>query len=508
VNTLDRVLLDTNVLIHREARTVVRDDIGALFQWLDKLRMTKLVHPGSMDEIARHGDPEVVRSLGIKLGSYSVLRTLAPDTPEITALRGADLDANDSLDTSLLAELVAGRVDAVITEDRGIHRKAAALGVAATVFTIDSFLEKVTAENPTQADYKVLSVRRSFFGEVRLGDAFFDSFRADYPGFDAWFNRKADEPAYVCTGDDGSILAFLYLKREAAGENYSDIAPAFTSANRLKIGTLKVVSNGFKIGERFLKIVFDNALRYRVDEIYVTVFRRRAEHEALVRFLEDWGFARHGTKTSLAGTEDVFVRDFRPRIDATDPRRSFPYLAANARKFIVAIKPEYHTELLPDSILRTESPEAYSANKPNRNALSKVFVSRSFERGLRKGDIIVFYRTAPPGKAAYYHSVVTTLGVVQEVFLDITTFEEFVRICRRRTVFSEEGLKRQWTGGSSRPFVVNFLYVYTFRTRPNRKTLLEAGAMTDAPRGFDLLSEAAFGTIMKLANADTNLIIG
>jgi len=40
-----RVLLDTNVLIHREAATVVRTDIRKLFFWLDRLKYEKCVHP-------------------------------------------------------------------------------------------------------------------------------------------------------------------------------------------------------------------------------------------------------------------------------------------------------------------------------------------------------------------------------------------------------------------------------------------------------------------------------
>ena len=73
-------------------------------------------------------------------------------------------------------------------------------------------------------------------------------------------------------------------------------------------------SNGYKLGERFLKIVFDNALKFGVEEIYVTAFVRTEDQERLIRLLEDWGFARHGTKTSKAGTEQVFVRKFSPRL--------------------------------------------------------------------------------------------------------------------------------------------------------------------------------------------------
>jgi predicted nucleic acid-binding protein len=348
-----RVLLDTNILIHREARTVVREDIGLLFRWLDQLKYDKCIHPGSIEEIKKHADPEVVRTLEVKLGSYYVLKTLANDSVAILNLRRDDKSENDVLDTSLLSELVGGRIDALITEDRGIHRKAATLGYSGSVLTIDSFLEKVTAENPSLADYKVLAVKKAFFGNIALQDPFFNSFRDEYPGFDNWFGRKADETAYVCTADDGRIVAFLYVKRENEGEDYSNVTPPLGGAPKLKIGTFKVIANGFKLGERFLKIIFDNAHQFDVDEIYVTAFRRTPEQDRLLKFLEDWGFIYHGTKTTSAGTEQVFVRDFRPDFNAEDPRRTYPYINRRSTKFIVPIYPAYHTELLPDSILNT-----------------------------------------------------------------------------------------------------------------------------------------------------------
>ena len=101
-------------------------------------------------------------------------------------------------------------MDVLITEDRGIHKKAARLALAWRVFTIDAFLEKVNAENPTLADYRVLSVKKVLFGDLNVKDPFFDSFRTDYQDFETWFNRKADETAYVCTSDTGQVVAFLY----------------------------------------------------------------------------------------------------------------------------------------------------------------------------------------------------------------------------------------------------------------------------------------------------------
>ena len=52
-----RILLDTNIVIHREAATVVDEDIGILFKWLDNLHHTKCIHPVTVEEIEKHRDP-------------------------------------------------------------------------------------------------------------------------------------------------------------------------------------------------------------------------------------------------------------------------------------------------------------------------------------------------------------------------------------------------------------------------------------------------------------------
>jgi predicted nucleic acid-binding protein len=504
-----RILLDTNIIIHRETQRIVREDIGKVFRWLDRLRYEKCIHPESIREIEKHADKDVVRSFKAKIQSYQVLEVVARDTAQIAALRAADKSDNDRIDTSILCELANKRVDYLLTEDRGIHRKADALRVGHLVLTIDAFLEKVTAENPEQSDYKVLSVHRKLCGDIDIRDTFFDSFRQDYPGFDEWFARKSQEKAYVCFSEAGKVVAFLYLKREPAGtEDYSDIQPQFRRTDRLKIGTFKVAANGVKLGERFLKIVFDQALRMRVGEIYATLFRTSPAHERLFAQLIDWGFTVHGEKKSKSGIEQVLVRDFSPRAEPTNPRITFPYLSARSRKFIVPIYPEYHTELLPDSILTNEDPAKYVDDRPHRNALSKVYVSRSIERSLQTGDIIVFYRTKS-NAPAFYTSAVTTLGVVEQVVDGIFSLDQFISLCRKRSVFSDVELAKHWDyNRRRRPFVVNFLYVYSFRPpRPNLQSLRENGVLTNAPRGFELLSDSAFQTLLRISNADTGLIV-
>lgn len=502
-----RILLDTNVLIHREASTVVRDDIGLLFKWLDRLGYHKFVHPLSVKEIGRHADPAVVRTFNAKVQSYELLKTCAADTLSIAKLRERDQTANDSVDTSLLAEVPANRVDALITEDRNIHRKAMAIDLGNSVYTIDAFLEKVNAENPRLAEYSVLAIRKGPFGNIDVTDPFFDSFRADYPGFDHWFIRKSNDDAYFTRDESGHILAFLYLKREKEDENYNDISPPFEPARRLKIGTFKVAANGYKLGERFLKIVFDNALRSREQAVYVTLYRKSSAHSRLEQLLTDWGFVEHGTKKSRSGSEVVLVRDFTPQVNFDDPRKTFPFMSMSARKFIVPIWPKYHSDLLPDSHLNTEDPENYTDSKSHRNALSKVYISRSFERSMRPGDAVVFYRTKSDGPA-YYTSVATTIGIAQNVVTGIPDAQTFLASCRKRSVFSDIELLKHWNyDRSNRPFVVNFLYVQSFPKRPNLKRLKELAVLNEAPRGFEVLSDHAFIRLLSSAKIDKHFIV-
>lgn len=496
-----KALLDTNIVIHREARNISNQDIGILFKWLDKAKYQKCIHQVTIDEINKNTNKDTVDTFNIKLDSYEQLVTSAPMAPEVQILSVKfDKNDNDRIDTALLNELFNDRVDILISEDGGIHTKAKELNLSNRVFKISSFLETVVSQHPELIDYKVLSVTKKRFGELNLDDSFFDSFKEDYPGFKKWFNSKANEPAYV-TLNDGKILSFLYLKAEGTDESYNDINPVFTAKRRIKIGTFKVVSNGLKLGERFLKIVFDNAILNKVDEIYLTIFNHRDEHKRLIDLIEVWGFVYWGMK----GNEHVYVRQFTPAFDFSNLKKTYPFISERNGIFIVPIYEDYHTELLPDSILNTESPLDFVEAYPHRNAITKVYVSRAIKPHPNKGDVLVFYRTG-----GYYKSVVTTIAIVEEVIYNIASETEFINHCRKGSVFPENELKAMWNYKSSKPFVIRFLYVYSFPHRINMKQLIDFGILQgvdDAPRGFKPISSDQFQIILKQTKSNESFII-
>ena len=498
-----RVLLDTNIIIHREASKVINQDIGTLFKWLDKCHYEKVVHNLSVSEILKNSNPEIVSAFEIKLKNYEVIQNSSPMAEKVKEISlKIDTSSNDLIDTAIINEVFSGRVDILITEDKKIHLKANLLNISDKVFSIDSFLEKIFSEHPDLIDYKVLNVQKIQFGKIDLHDPFFLSLKDDYDGFDKWFLRKYDDEAYITiNSNNGKLLSFLYLKIEEKNEDYSDITPAFEPKKRLKIGTFKVISNGFRLGERFLKIIFDNALKNKVDEIYVTIFDKRDEQKRLISLMEKWGFSYWGKK----GDELVYVRSFAPNFLISDLCKTYPYISENNDIYIVPIYPEYHTELLPDSILNTESRDNYIEDSPHRNSISKVYVSWAIEPHPRKGDLLIFYRTG-----GLYKSVVTTIGIVTDIKEKFESEDNFIKYCLRGSVFPETDLRNMWNHSPKKPFVVSFLYVYSFPKRINMNQLINMGILkgvNDAPRGFRKITKEEFGLILKETESESRFIV-
>ena len=506
-----KALLDTNIIIHRESNNkVINREIGSLFKWLIKTKYEICMHKITYDELNKNSNFDTLNIINIKSKNYILLTTQAPlDKKLIEIYEKSDKTENDKNDTLLLNELLNDRVDIFITEDKKIHKKAKLINIDNRVFTIDSFLEKVIAENPELIDYKVLSVQKEYFGNIDLEDKFFDSLKEDYVGFDKWFNKKSNEIAYV-TYKDKKLLSFLYLKIEDKDENYTDIIPAFYPKKRLKIGTFKVEHNGVKLGERFIKIIFDNAIANKVDEIYVTIFDKRDGQKRLINLFEEYGFVKWGQKGENG--ELVYIRDFSKRFNIEEPKYTYPFFSINTNIFLVPIYPDYHTDLLPDSYLKTESADDFKDDLPYRNAINKVYVSRSLEKNIKKGDIIIFYRTAEQGKSARYSSVITTIGIVEEKIDNIKNGKEFIINSRKRSVFTDKQLYSFWNYNNTKPFLINFLYVYSFQIgdRMNRDKLLKLGILTGADneiRGLKQITKEQFLLILRECKVNESFIV-
>ena len=342
------------------------------------------------------------------------------------------------------------------------------------------------------------------FKDITLDDPFFGTLKADYPGFAQWFARKANEKSYVIRDDQGAVQGFLYLKRENGVVD--DVTPPLPAAFRLKIGTFKVEAHGTKLGERCLKKAFDQAIALNVDEIYVTVF---AKHEGLTRLFDRHGFVQAGQKlTSNGDAELVMVRNMRQHSD--DMVKNYPFIHTKARqKFLLAIHPKWHTQLLPDSILNNETFDAVR-DLSHTNSIHKVYICRMAVEEARPGDILVMYRTKDPGEAgsAEYRSVATSICVIEDVKRksDFATEAAFLAYCQPYSVFTESELRAYFRDLNTR--IVKFTYNAAMSKRLIRKTLIEeVGISRDARWSFLKITDTQFAGIVSAGGVNENLII-
>lgn len=500
-----RALLDTNIVIHRENTQATNFTIGKLFYWLDKLHYEKLIHPYTVSELRKYRNPQIQTLYDAKLDAYTTMKSVANQTEQFKALlNDTPKTENDRIDNQLLYEVYCGRVDLLITEDRRMRIKAERLGISDRVFTINAFIGKVSNENPNLVEYKVLSVKKEVFGNVDLSNSFFDTFREAYDGFDNWFSKKCDEEAYICRTDTKDILGFLYLKTEDETENYSDIFPVFQPKRRLKVGTFKVEASDFRLGERFVKIIFDNAIERKLDEIYVTLFTDRPELRALYDLLTRWGFVKYGYKKTGDKTETVLVKQLGIYNSRVTIKENFPNIVFNRQKFFLPIEAKYHTPLLPDSQLNTENEINFLGDKPHRYALQKVYISLSYKRDMKPGDLLMLYRKGvTPGRKAY-ESVISTVGVIDEIKYNFKNKDEFFQCCENRSVFTKQELEHLWETKASSLLVVKFIFVKNLKIRLTLKHLWDTGIIQpcNGPRPFDLISDNDFNLMIKDSNTN------
>lgn len=493
-----KVLLDTNIVIHRENDRVSNYSVGHLYRWLDQLHYEKYIHPSTISEIEKYNNPARGQALAVKLESYQVLQTNKSSDEAFIKQTGYEVKTeNDIVDNNILYELYLGSVDCLITEDKALLRKAENVGIRNRVFSIDEFIDWATKINPQLVEYDALSVYKDYFGKINCEDPFFDSFRAHYDNFNNWFAHKTNEEAYICKSQN-RILGFLYLKTEDESENYHDITPAFKPRRRLKVGTFKTESTGFRLGERFIKIIFDNAIERELDEIYVTLFRDSDELNALADLLFEWGFVYYGKKASKYGEEDVLVK----RLDRYHPDKSvkenYPIVKPSNR-YIMAIEPRYHTSLFPDSALLREKTIRADEFQPHMYALEKVYVSWAYKLNAKPGDIVLIYRNGEtPGRKAY-ESVLTTICVVDEIIDNFENKEAFLASCQNRSVFTNNELEYFWNHSGDRLKVIRLIYLKSLNRRPTLGFLWDSKIVeqNSGPRGLHYISEEQFAIILK-----------
>ena len=351
-----------------------------------------------------------------------------------------------------------------------------------------------------------MNLQYTKFSDIDFTDPFFDSLKNDYKELPVWFSKKSAEGsrAYVFLSDENKLDGFLYLKLEKGV--VEDIHPALPDGTHLKIGTLKINAHGTKLGERFLKKIFDHLILHKADDAYVTVFEK---HEGLIALLEKYGFIRHGSKTTDNGEEFVYKKSI--PTTTGDPILDYPTVnLAGSKIHLLAVKPEFHSILFPDSILKNEDAALIVRDVSHTNSIHKVYVcNMPGIASMKRGDALVIYRTGDGAGAARFRAVASSVCVVEETrhMNDFQNIEEYLRYCRPHSVFSEKELIEFYEKKNNQ-FIVRFTYNIAFPKRPNRGRLIDEAGIDENLRWSCIdLSRKQFDEIIKMGSPDERLII-
>lgn len=429
-----RILLDTNVLIPLQDPLQILEVSLANFARLASIGGHQLLyHPANVADFERDRNAERRRRNLQRIKQYPALHDPAPciwNTPGTSP--------NDACDNELLFALHCDAVHALITEDRGIHVKARALGLVHRVYTVQ------TAEDWLKRLHETRQVTLPNIQDVplhsltpELAGAFFDSLRDAYPntdgqaGFDDWFRRKAREGRHAWIyRHSNNLLGALCIYQIQTNEVLND-AGEILSGSALKLCTFKVgeLVRGRKVGELFLKAAFRFATTNQCEYLFITA--NTDSQGYLIQVLKDFGFQERGTYLGDA----VLVKNhpiIKPQTDRLTSveyvKQYFPHYRSDVsvQKFLVPIQPKFHNILFPD--YEAAQPSLFPPTGNVGNAIKLAYLCHAQTKSIHPGDVVLFYRTGD-------EMAVTSLGVVEQ-FEVLQDEAQIASLVSRRTVYS------------------------------------------------------------------------
>jgi rRNA-processing protein FCF1 len=494
-----RILLDTNIIIQREDDKVIQNNVALLSKLAQNANASIIIHPLIAQEIDRDSDSRRKAVMKSKLSAYPVLES--PPEPkndqEFLDAVGPEKNINDHFDNLLLYAVKRNAVDFLTTEDKGIQKKAHKIGIDSQVLSIDEMVRVLYAYLPREKISLPPPLSHKPLHDVDVKDKIFDSLRTEYPGFNTWFQKKQREGrrCWVNYQADGGVGAILIYKIE--DEDVLDMDPPLPKNKRVKICTMKVEHTGQKIGELFIKLSHDLAIKNRIEEIYLTHYTLPAS-DYLVDLISDWGFHKVGVKKNK---EDVYLKKliYDPAILSKDKFQQIPkvfypttYDGPKVSKFIIPIQPQFHDRLFVDFQNRQTALTEFAGEFISEgNTIKKAYLCNTSTKRMKPGDIILFYRSGD--------QLVTSIGTIDEIYYNMTNPNEIFSRVAKRTVYSIQEIEEK----ANRPVTVILFIHNGHLPNPIRlDDLIKKHVFQAHPQSIQSLSERNYQEIKRMGRLD------
>lgn len=492
-----RILIDTNIVIYREDDRVLSANLQRLLALLSNLGVSLLVHPLSVKDIEQDSNKDRRQVILSKIKTYPFLEEApnpAKDDEYQQQLEVSNREAN-SVDNHILYALYKDAVDFLITEDKGIHKKARRLGLGDRVFLIVDAIN--TLGQLTRKEWAIPppALKEEFVYNLNPKDPIFDSLRDDYPEFDEWFKKisRQGRKCFIYRREDGTAGALLIFKIENEQINSN---PPLGQKRRLKISAFKVTHVGYKLGELLIKLSIDTSIKNNLDEIYLTVFTEK--YERLVELITDFGFSKVAINSR---GETVFVKRLVPdpeeakRIAPSDIAKIFYpsyFDGEGVRKFIIPIRQQYHSRLFTDYPERQLSLAEFAGEFITEgNTITKAYICHAKSKQMGAADVILFYLSG--------RQTLTSVGVVETVHRDIKDSNHIIRLVGKRTVYTTEEIEEI----SKEPtMVILFRHHFHLKKAISLAQLRAMGALSSAPQSIVKISNRNYLSIKQRGGID------
>jgi len=497
-----RILLDTNVLIYREDDRVLEKSIQELMRALSTVQV--LIHPASLRDLEGDTDEGRKRVVLSKAGTYLQLAHPPDYRDDHEFLTGVGSTAiSEDVDNSVLYAVYRNAVDFLVTEDRGIHKKAKRLGLSDRVMLIADAISSLEEGSAESKMVHPPALKQIPMHNLDLEDPIFDSLRQDYGEFDVWLEKRTRDgsPCWVYHKEGGGIGALLAYKEE---DEPVDCDPPLPKVPRLKIRLFKVTQLGQRIGELLVKLSIDYARKKRLDELYLTHFVTVPE-DHLVQLISNYGFVEVGKNRrgeSIFLKRLVATRDECEDLGPLEIARTFyPSFCdgSGVRKFLVPIQPKYHLRLFTDYPGRqTTIPEHLGEFIIEGNTIRKAYLCHSSSRKMRPGDIVCFYRSRDWRK-------ITHIGVVEEVHhVPAGHSDSILRLVAKRTAYSQAQIAET---SKKDTLVILFMQHFLLPRQISFKDLNGSGESHRPPQSIAQMVDQEFEEIRRMGGIDERFVV-
>jgi ribosomal protein S18 acetylase RimI-like enzyme len=468
--TAFKILIDANIVIGLEDNHEVDVALTELVRRCSA-HGVRLFVDGAVDDDIRRDSDLARRAVTLsKLARFERLRGITyPSDSDLARAYGTISSPNDRSDTRLLFSLERKAADFLITRDARLQKRARRSGLGGSVLSVeDAILWLRQTFEPTAVELPYVVEREAY--AIDKTDPLFDSLRAEYMGFDEWFDERCAKLHRKCwVVVVGDVMAGIVIRKD---ETRTEAAITSPGRKILKLCTFKMRSEfrGEKFGEQLLKQSLWFAQTNGYDVVYLTAF---ADKDDLIHLLQSYGFVK--TRRQENG-ELVFEKVMRkgPLLvyEQTDilafDRACYPrfYDGERVAKYCVPIQGAYHEKLFPEISFRKPLPlfagaefarERTATAQQERtpgNTIRKVYLCRAQAKNLKPGDLLLFYLSKDERLEA--SQSMTSIGIVERL-RETTTADELIRMTAKRSVFSAAELSER-VGQSERPMkVIDFL---------------------------------------------------